>query len=67
MQTRIACTSATRLANWKRTEEKPLATLDLNSPIASRISDLLVAREEKVGIAESSTGGLISATLLASG
>ena len=34
-------------------------------PIAERVAALLKARKETLGVAESSTGGLISATLLA--
>ena len=34
-------------------------------PAAAEIADVLKARKETIGIAESSTGGLISATLLA--
>ena len=34
-------------------------------PLAERVAELLKARKETLGIAESSTGGLISATLLA--
>ncbi len=37
---------------------------DLEAP-AARIAQLLIARKETVGIAESSTGGLVSAALLA--
>ena len=34
-------------------------------PLAQRVAELLKARKETLGVAESSTGGLISATLLA--
>jgi nicotinamide-nucleotide amidase len=34
-------------------------------PLAERVADLLKQRKETLGVAESSTGGLISATLLA--
>ncbi len=34
-------------------------------PLAGRIAGLLIARKETLGVAESSTGGLISAALLA--
>ncbi|HKV56401.1 MAG TPA: CinA family protein, partial [Candidatus Binataceae bacterium] len=34
-------------------------------PLAQKIGDLLKARHETIGIAESSTGGLISSALLA--
>ena len=34
-------------------------------PLAQRVAELLKQRKEKLGVAESSTGGLLSATLLA--